>query len=114
MPGLVAHEGVGFVSVLGADGPVAIGSAGRHHLAAGIVEGVDPLLPFERQAAARLLAATSMPEAPDIYVNSALDADTLDVAAFEPLRGVPRRARRVAGLQRSAWPPSPCSPDRPT
>jgi len=87
VPGLVAHDGVAFVSVLGPDGPVAIGRTGRHHLASGLVEGVDPLLPFDRQAAARLLAATAMPEAPDIYVNSALDADTLDVAAFEPLVG---------------------------
>ncbi|WP_244928129.1 phage holin family protein [Nocardioides sp. W7] len=85
--GLVAHEGIGFVSVLDADGPVAIGRAGRRHLDTGVVEGIDPLLPFGRHAATRLLAATALPQAPDIYVNSALDADTLDVAAFEPLVG---------------------------
>ena len=34
-----------------------------------------------------LLSATLMAQAPDIYVNSALDPDTLDVAAFEPLVG---------------------------
>ncbi|HTW14068.1 MAG TPA: phage holin family protein [Nocardioides sp.] len=87
VPGLAEHEGVGFVSVLGPDGPVAIGRAGRHHLASGVVEGVDPLLPFDRHAATRLLAATAMPEAPDIYVNSVFDVDTHDVAAFEPLVG---------------------------
>ncbi|WP_426244819.1 phage holin family protein [Nocardioides sp. LHG3406-4] len=87
LTGLVAHQGVGFVSVLGAAGPVAIGRAGRHHLTTGVVEGLDPLLPFGRHAPAMLLAATEMPQAPDIYVNSALDPDTLDVAAFEPLVG---------------------------
>ena len=34
-----------------------------------------------------LLAATLMTEAPDLYVNSSVDPDTLDVAAFEPLVG---------------------------
>lgn len=87
LPGLVAHEGIGFVSVMGADGPVAIGCAGRHHLATGTVEGVDPLLPFGPHAPAMLLSATAMRQAPDVYVNSALDPDTGDVAAFEPLVG---------------------------
>jgi hypothetical protein len=45
------------------------------------------LLPFGDHAAAMLLSATSMPEAPDLYVNSSIDPDTLDVAAFEPLVG---------------------------
>jgi hypothetical protein len=34
-----------------------------------------------------LLTAASMAEAPDLYVNSTIDPDTLDVAAFEPLVG---------------------------
>jgi uncharacterized membrane protein YvlD (DUF360 family) len=87
LPGLVAHEGIAFVSVLGADGPVAIGPAGRHHLATGTVEGVDPLLGFGAHAPAMLRTATLMPQAPDVYVNSSLDPDNLDVAAFEPLVG---------------------------
>ena len=42
---------------------------------------------FGDHAPAMLLSAVSMPEAPDLYVNSAVDPDTLDVAAFEPLVG---------------------------
>jgi len=87
LPGLVGHDGIGFISVLGADGPVAIGRTGRHHLATGAIEGTDPLLPFGDHAPAMLLAATSMPQAPEIYVNSSLDPDTMEVAAFEPLVG---------------------------
>ena len=87
LPGLVSHDGIGFISVLGADGPVAIGRAGRHHLATGAIEGTDPLLPYGDHAPAMLLTATSMPQAPDIYVNSSLDPDTQEVAAFEPLVG---------------------------
>ncbi len=87
VPGLAGHPGIGFVAALGDDGPVAIGVDGRHHLATGLVEGVDPLIPFGAHAAAMLLAATLMKEAPDLYVNSSVDPDTLDVAAFEPLVG---------------------------
>jgi len=87
VPGLTAHPGIGFVTALGADGPVAIGRAGRHHLASGVVEGVDPLLEFGDHAPEMLRSATMMTEAPELYVNSAIDPDTLDVAAFEPLVG---------------------------
>ena len=87
VPGLTGHPGIGFVAALGADGPVAIGSAGRHHLATGLVEGIDPLIPFGEHAAGMLLSATLMDRGPDLYVNSSVDPDTLDVAAFEPLVG---------------------------
>jgi uncharacterized membrane protein YvlD (DUF360 family) len=87
VPGLVAHPGIGFVAGLGEDGPVAIGPSGRHHLASGRVEGIDPLDGFGAHAPAMLLTATSMERAPDLYVNSAMDPTTLDVAAFEPLVG---------------------------
>ena len=87
VPGLVAHPGIGFVAGLGDDGPVAIGSAGRRHLTTGVVEGTDPLAGFGDHAPAMLLSAASMREAPDLYVNSSVDAHTLDVAAFEPLVG---------------------------
>jgi uncharacterized membrane protein YvlD (DUF360 family) len=87
VPGLSQHPGIGFVSAMSADGPVAIGGAGRHHLASGVVVGTDPLLPFGAHAPAMLLALTAMPEAPELYVNSAVDAGTLEVAAFEPLVG---------------------------
>jgi uncharacterized membrane protein YvlD (DUF360 family) len=87
VPGLARHPGIGFVAVLDVEGPVAIGAHGRHHLGTGFIEGIDPLLPFGDHAAAMLLEATLMTQAPDIYVNSAVDPHTLDVAAFEPLVG---------------------------
>jgi uncharacterized membrane protein YvlD (DUF360 family) len=87
VPGLAGHPGIGFVAALGKDGPVAIGAEGRHHLATGLVEGIDPMISFGAHAAAMLLSAALMKEAPDLYVNSSVDPDTLDVAAFEPLVG---------------------------
>ncbi len=87
IPGLVAHPGVGFVSALSATGPVAIGEHGRRHLSTGVVDGVDPLLTFGDHAPAMLATATMMERAPELYVNSSFDLDTMDVAAFEPLVG---------------------------
>lgn len=87
LPGLTGHEGVSFVVVQTADGPVAIGPSGEHRLRDGVVVGTDPLTPFRPEAAAFLLRASSMPEAPDIAVNSLLDESTGEVAAFEGLVG---------------------------
>jgi hypothetical protein len=87
IPGLVAHPGVAFVSALSSTGPVAIGEHGRRDLATGVVEGDDPLLPFGDHAPGMLGTATLMDRAPELYVNSSFDLDTMDVAAFEPLVG---------------------------
>jgi uncharacterized membrane protein YvlD (DUF360 family) len=87
LPGLTRHEGVAFAVVETDDGPVAIGPRGEHRLRDGVVTGTDPLAPFRPEAAAFLLRASSMPEAPDIAVNSLLDPVTGEVAAFEGLVG---------------------------
>ena len=87
LPGVAGHEGVSFLVVDTADGPVAIGPSGEHRLRDGLVTGTDPLTPFRPEAAAFLLRASSMPEAPDIAVNSLLDPVTGEVAAFEGLVG---------------------------
>ena len=88
VPGLAAHEGVGFVAGIDATGrPWAIGGAGRVALDTGEVEGVDPLAPYGEAAARLLCRAVLLAEAPDLYMNSTVDADTLDIAAFEPLVG---------------------------
>ena len=87
LPGLTRHEGVAFAVVETEDGPVAIGPRGEHRLRDGVVTGTDPLTPFRPEAAAFLLRASSMPEAPDIAVNSLLDPVTGEVAAFEGLVG---------------------------
>jgi len=87
VPGLAGHRGVSFLVVDTADGPIAIGPSGEHRLRDGLVTGTDPLTPFRPEAAAFLLRASSMPEAPDIAVNSLLDPVTGEVAAFEGLVG---------------------------
>jgi uncharacterized membrane protein YvlD (DUF360 family) len=88
VPGLAAHEGVGFVAGIDAAGrPWAIGAEGRVALDTGEVQGVDPLAPYGESAARLLCRAVLLAEAPDLYMNSTVDADTLDIAAFEPLVG---------------------------
>lgn len=85
LPGLVAHPGVGFVVVDGGEhGPVAIGASGEHRVREGVVVGDDPLAAYGPHAAAFVLRAAVMAEAPDIYVNSLID-DLGEVAAFEGL-----------------------------
>ena len=87
VPGLVAHPGTGFVVVDTADhGPVVLGTDGEHRLREGVVVGTDPLAAFGPDAAAFVLRAATMDEAPDIYVNSLVD-DLGEVAAFEGLVG---------------------------
>jgi len=87
VPGLAEHPGIGFVAGQSAAGPVAMGAEGSHQLVTGAVQGKDPLAPFGAHAAAMLAAAMQMPQAPDLYVNSTVDAATLEVAAFEDLVG---------------------------
>ena len=87
LPGLVAHPGIAFAVVDTVEyGPVAIGANGEHRVRDGVVVGEDPLAPFGPEAPGFVLRAATMPEAPDIYVNSLLD-DMGEVAAFEGLVG---------------------------
>ena len=78
-------------------GPVVIGADGYRRLRDGVVTGWTRWRRSRQHAAWALLRAVEMPSAPDIYVNSAVDASTLEVSAFEDLVGVARRARRLAG-----------------
>lgn len=85
VPGLVAHPGVGFVVVDTEEhGPVVLGRGGEHRVRDGVVTGEDPLAPYGDHAAEFVLRAATMPEAPDIYVNSIID-EMGEVAAFEGL-----------------------------
>jgi hypothetical protein len=88
IPGLASHPGVGFVAGIDDDGQSwAIGSGGRLNISSGAVEGTDPLAGFGTHAARVLARALLHPEAPDLYVNSAVDPVTDDVSAFEGLVG---------------------------
>jgi len=88
VPGLVEHPGVAFVAALDEAGHrIVVGPAGRHDLDTGEVSGEDPLAPFAEHAARVLARAMALKEAPDLYLNSTLDPNTLDISAFEPLVG---------------------------
>jgi uncharacterized membrane protein YvlD (DUF360 family) len=88
IPGLCAHEGVGFVAGLdSAAVPWALDAHGRIRLDTGDVLGRNPLQPYGDHALRVLGRAVIMPEAPDLYINSSVDHITLDIAAFEPLVG---------------------------
>ncbi|TWD80071.1 uncharacterized membrane protein YvlD (DUF360 family) [Kribbella amoyensis] len=88
IPGLAEHGGIGFVAVLSAEhGPLVVGARGVHVLETGTVTGDDPLAPFGERARLDVLRVVRMPEAPDLYVNSAVDPETGEVAAFEGLVG---------------------------
>jgi uncharacterized membrane protein YvlD (DUF360 family) len=85
---LAAHPGIGFVMVRSREhGPVAIGDLGRHYLSPDRVEGVDPLLPFGPLAADDLRRLDAMPNVGDLVLNSRVDPETEEVAAFEELVG---------------------------
>ncbi|MFI5254288.1 MAG: phage holin family protein [Candidatus Limnocylindrales bacterium] len=86
--GLVGHEGIGFILVRSqAQGAVAIGRSGRRFLDEDRIEGDDPLAPFGREAIADLLRLDAMSDVGDLVINSRLDPDTDEVAAFEELVG---------------------------
>jgi uncharacterized membrane protein YvlD (DUF360 family) len=88
IPGLCAHDGIGFIAGVDSAGvPWALGARGRVRLDTGKVTGIDPLQPYGNHAARVLRRAVMMPEAPDLYINSRVDDLTLDIAAFEPLVG---------------------------
>jgi uncharacterized membrane protein YvlD (DUF360 family) len=88
LPGLCAHEGIGFIAGLdSASVPWVLGERGRVRLDTGEVTGGDPLEPYGDHAARMVRRALAMPEAPDLYINSRVGDVTLDIAAFEPLVG---------------------------
>ena len=88
VPGLCAHDGIGFVAGLDSAGvPWVLGENGRVRLDTGKVVGQDPLGPYGDHSAQMLRRAVVMPEAPDLYINSRVTDITLDIAAFEPLVG---------------------------
>ena len=85
LPGLVDHDGVGFVLVQTEEfGPVVLGRSGLHRLATGVVVGEDPLLPYGPHAAALVARVSSFPHCADVVINSRYDPRTDEASAFEP------------------------------
>lgn len=88
VPALRGHPGIGFVMVRSeADGALALGADGVHHLDSGRVEGEDPLAPFGPNAARHLRRTDSFPHCADLMINSAFWPQFGEVAAFEELVG---------------------------
>jgi putative membrane protein len=88
VPGLVAHEGIGFVMIRSEkDGAVVIGKNGRYYLEDDRIEGENPLALFSPRAPQHLRRTDSFPNCPDILVNSFYDPETGEGCAFEELIG---------------------------
>jgi uncharacterized membrane protein YvlD (DUF360 family) len=85
LPGLVDHDGVGFVLVHSEEfGPVVLGRSGLHRLASGVVLGDDPLFGYGSHAAALVARVSSFPHCADVVINSRYDPTTDEASAFEP------------------------------
>jgi uncharacterized membrane protein YvlD (DUF360 family) len=88
IPGLVAHEGIGFVMVRSAaHGPLVLGRAGTITLATDELVGEDPLANFGTHARDHLRRLDSFNNTPDLLVNSFYDPVKDEAAAFEELIG---------------------------
>ena len=88
IPGLVKHEGIGFVLVNSiTNGGMVIGEKGIYYLDTDEIIGENPLEGFGKNAAEHLKRENSFNNMPDIMVNSFYDAETDEVCAFEELIG---------------------------
>jgi hypothetical protein len=88
IPGLLKHEGIGFLLVHSAkDGGVVLGTNGTLVLDSGRIEGQDPLADFPPRSAQHLKRTDGFRFVPDIVVNSFCDPKTGEGAAFEELIG---------------------------
>jgi hypothetical protein len=86
--GLAAHPGIGWVMARSRRlGAVVVGAGGYRVLADDRVEGQDPLAGFGVTAADDLRRHDALPHVGDLLVNSAVDPETEEVAAFEELIG---------------------------
>ncbi|MGZ8548954.1 MAG: alkaline phosphatase family protein, partial [Sulfuricurvum sp.] len=88
IPGLIKHEGVGFIMVKSNDyGPLVLGAKGKYYLSIDKVEGDNPLAKFGKNAAQHVRRTDSFNYVPDILVMSQYDSERDEVAAFEELVG---------------------------
>jgi uncharacterized membrane protein YvlD (DUF360 family) len=88
IPGLVQHEGIGFILVNSEEhGALILGKKGINYLNTGRIEGEDPLEDFGPNAYKHLHRSNNFKHMPDILVNSFYDKSKDEVAAFEELIG---------------------------
>jgi uncharacterized membrane protein YvlD (DUF360 family) len=87
IPGLVNHEGIGFILVKSKNGGMVIGKNGIYYLDEDRIEGENPLENFGKNAVKHLKRANKFKYTPDILVNSFYDSETGEICAFEELIG---------------------------
>jgi hypothetical protein len=84
LPGLVRHEGIGFIMVRSEEhGALAISRDGVHNLSTGEIEGEDPLRWYSEHTPDNLRELDSYEHIGDIFVISIYDPSTEEVAPFE-------------------------------
>jgi len=84
MPGLVRHEGIGFIMVRSEkQGPLVISRDGARNLETGRVEGEDPLRWYSEHTVQNLQELDSYQHIGDIFIISMYDPSTEEVAPFE-------------------------------
>ena len=88
IPGLVKHDGIGFVLVNSyTNGPMVIGSDGIYYLNSDKIVGANPLENFSENAPMHLKRHNNFEHMPDILVNSFYNPETEEICAFEELIG---------------------------
>jgi hypothetical protein len=101
LPGLVRHEGIGFVMVRSErHGALVIGRDGVRNLDTGQIEGTDPLADFGEHAVANLKRLDGFEHIGDIFVISMYDPSTDEIAPFEHQVGA---HGGLGGLQTKAF-----------
>jgi uncharacterized membrane protein YvlD (DUF360 family) len=86
IPALREHPHIGWLLVRSASrGAVVLGADGAHYLAAGKVEGVDPLAHFSPNAPRHLQRTDGFQNVADIMVGSFYDPELDEACAFEEL-----------------------------
>jgi uncharacterized membrane protein YvlD (DUF360 family) len=84
LPGLVRHEGIGFIMVHSEEhGPLVISARGMRNLETGEVEGADPLEHFGEHTVANLRELDGYEHVGDIFIISMYDPSTQEIAPFE-------------------------------
>ena len=88
IPGLVKHQGIGFILVDSfTNGPMIIGQDGIYYLNNDKIVGKNPLENFGENAAMHLKRHNTFKHMPDILVNSFYNPENEEICAFEELIG---------------------------
>jgi uncharacterized membrane protein YvlD (DUF360 family) len=86
IPSLRSHPHIGWILVdSSAEGPLALGAGGVHHLEDGRVEGDDPLADLAPNAPWHLLRTDRFAHVADLMIGSFYDPDLEEGCAFEEL-----------------------------